>query len=70
MNSQVVIPKKSKGRPAGAKTTGIGVQLNVRLHEPALSEIDTWIATQPDPKPSRPEAIRRLIEKAIKEEIK
>jgi hypothetical protein len=27
--------------------------------------LDAWIASQPDPKPSCPEAIRRLVEKAL-----
>jgi hypothetical protein len=32
----------------------------------ALSRaIDQWIAAQPKPKPTRPEAIRRLLEKAL-----
>jgi hypothetical protein len=26
-----------------------------------MTIVDTWIAAQPDPKPSRPEAIRRAI---------
>jgi metal-responsive CopG/Arc/MetJ family transcriptional regulator len=30
-----------------------------------LAAIDAWIAHQPDPKPSRSEAIRRLIEKGL-----
>jgi hypothetical protein len=30
-----------------------------------LARLDAWIAQQPDPKPSRPEAIRRLLEKAL-----
>jgi len=30
-----------------------------------LVAIEAWIAAQPDPKPSRPEAIRRLLEKAL-----
>jgi hypothetical protein len=25
------------------------------------SALDSWIASQPDPKPSRPEAIRRIL---------
>ncbi len=29
------------------------------------SALDAYIAAQPDPKPSRPEAIRRLVEKAL-----
>jgi hypothetical protein len=31
------------------------------------AELDAWIADQPDPKPSKPEAIRRLIEVALHE---
>jgi hypothetical protein len=31
-----------------------------------LAAIDAWIARQPDPKPTRSEAIRRLIERRLK----
>ena len=30
-----------------------------------LKSIDAWIKTQPAPRPSRPEAIRRLVEQAL-----
>lgn len=41
------------GRPAvNAKP------ITVRVPPDLLSHLDTWIAEQPDPKPSRPEAIR------------
>jgi hypothetical protein len=53
-----VIPKK-RGRP---KTTGRGTLIGVRLHPPELVRLDAWIATQDDPKTSRPEALRRLAE--------
>jgi hypothetical protein len=29
------------------------------------AELDAWIEAQPDPKPSKPEAIRRLIAAAL-----
>lgn len=45
----------------GPKPSGVGVMLGVRVHEPMLALIDAWIAAQPDPKPSRPEAIRRIL---------
>ena len=46
--------RKKRGRPA----TGIGSSIGLRLY-PALDRaLDTWIAQQPDPKPSRPEVIR------------
>lgn len=47
-------PKKRRG----PKPTGQGVPVQVRLHPNALQPLDAWIAAQPDPKPSRPEAIR------------
>lgn len=48
------IPKK-RGRP---KTTGRGEGVLVRLQEPDLPALDNWISQQPDPKPTRPQAIR------------
>ncbi len=35
--------------------------MNVRLHEPHLAALDAWIAAQPEPRPSRPEAIRMAL---------
>jgi hypothetical protein len=35
-----------------------------------LSRLDEWIWAQPDPKPSRPEAIRRLVAQALGEPSK
>jgi hypothetical protein len=56
------ITKKKLGRPA----TGIGLMLGVRVHPPQLSDLDAWIAAQPDPKPTRPEAVRRLMQFGLK----
>jgi hypothetical protein len=39
----------------------VGTLLGVRLHDAALSRLDDWIAAQPEPRPTRPEAIRRLL---------
>jgi hypothetical protein len=36
----------------------------LRLHPPLLTNLDRWIADQGD-HPSRPEAIRRLVERAL-----
>jgi hypothetical protein len=51
------IAKKSRGRP---KSTGLGTGILVRMHD-QLDALDAWIAKQDDPKPTRPEAIRRLV---------
>jgi hypothetical protein len=57
------LAKRGRGRPA----TGRGWTIGVRLHPDALARLDAWIAGLPD-KPSRPEAIRRLISEALKTE--
>lgn len=59
-NSIRDIPKK-RGRP---KTTGRGEGILIRLHAPQLVVLDSWIARQSD-SPSRPEAIRRIVGRAL-----
>jgi hypothetical protein len=54
------IPKR-RGRP---KTTGRGEGVLVRLHKHQIVALEEWIATLKPP-PTRPEAIRRLIEHAL-----
>jgi hypothetical protein len=49
--------KKKIGRPSVDSEA-----VNVRMERPQLSALDAWIAAQPDPKPTRPEAIRRLLQ--------
>jgi hypothetical protein len=56
------IEKKGRGRP---KSTGLGTGILVRMHD-QLDALDAWIAKQDDPKPTRPEAIRRLVEIGLK----
>jgi hypothetical protein len=55
------IAKKGRGRP---KSTGLGTGILVRMHD-QLDELDAWIAKQ-HIELSRPEAIRRLVEIALK----
>lgn len=57
-----VITKKRRGRPV---TTGKGTLIGVRLLDEPLSALDEWIEKQAD-EPSRPEAIRRLVELGLK----
>jgi hypothetical protein len=40
--------------------------IGVRLYSGMQGQLDAWIAAQPDPKPSKPEAIRRLLEMALR----
>ena len=62
MKASISAGTKRKGRP---KTTGKGQQIGVRLLPPSLSALDAWIARQPEPRPSRPEAIRRILADAL-----
>ena len=55
-------PKKKKPGPA---PTGHGKPVVVRLHGSLLDPLDAWIAGQPDPKPSRPEAIRLILRRHL-----
>jgi hypothetical protein len=61
MSRQTVIPRKGRRGPL---PTGQGTPVVTRLHPPQLAQLDAWIAKQDDT-PSRPEAIRRLLAKAL-----
>ena len=54
-------------RPRGRPRTGIGPVISVRLYPEMEAALIAWIKRQPEPKPSRSEAIRRLIEKGLVE---
>jgi len=45
--------KKKIGRPSVDSEA-----VNVRIERSMLDSLDAWIAAQPEPRPSRPEAIR------------
>jgi hypothetical protein len=64
MRSTVLAEKKKRGPPA----TGKGEQIVVRMQPAPLSRLDAWIERQPDPRPSRAEAIRRLLEERFSQE--
>lgn len=52
--------KSKRGRP---RVNATAVQ--VRLPPAQLASLDDWIGKQPDPKPSRPEAIRQILKRQI-----
>lgn len=58
-----VISKKRKG-PA---PTGKGLPVMVRFQPDQLAALDRWIDQQPEPKPTRPEAVRRLVAEGTNE---
>jgi hypothetical protein len=56
----VTVRKKKRAAPA----TGKGTPIGLRLAPATLARVDRWAASQQD-HPSRPEAIRRLVELAL-----
>jgi hypothetical protein len=65
MSTKKVVPKKKRGRPATGKDPVSAIRLSPALR----SAIETWAKQQPD-KPSRSEAIRQLVEFALKAKSK
>ena len=56
----VTVRKKKRA----ARATGKGKPIGLRLEPTTLARVDRWAASQQDD-PSRPEAIRRLVELAL-----
>jgi hypothetical protein len=52
--------RRKRGRPPVESE-----DVHVRLRRSALGTLDAWIAAQPEPWPTRPEAIRRLLAEAL-----
>jgi hypothetical protein len=58
------IAEKEK-RPRGRPGTGIGSVISIRLYATQEAAVNAWIERQPEPKPSRSEALRRLVENGL-----
>jgi hypothetical protein len=54
--------QKKRGRPKTGRTPVSGFRLGRDL----IATLDAWIAAQPDPKPSRSEAIRIALSEWLK----
>jgi hypothetical protein len=52
----------ANGKRRGRPPTGIGKPIGLRLYPDMTARLDAWIAQHADPKPSRPDAIRRLLD--------
>ena len=62
MGKSISASAKRRGRLV---TTGTGTTIGVRMLDDRIAVLDAWIAKQ-KPKPSRPEAIRHLVEVGLK----
>jgi hypothetical protein len=63
MSSQdLSVQKKTRGRPKGRTRPET---VAVRLFAETIEAVDTWRDQQPDPKPTRPEAVRQLIKRGL-----
>jgi hypothetical protein len=65
LTKSIAVVRKKRGRPA----TGQDPVSAIRLSLPLRAAIDNWAKQQSD-KPSRSEAIRRLVEVALANQIK
>ena len=52
--------KSRRGRP-GVDSE----EIRARMERSLLDKVDAWIASQPEPRPARPEAIRRILADAL-----
>lgn len=52
----------------GPKPTGVGTLIGVRILPDLLTALDEWIAGQEEPKPTRPEAVRRILRAALRKD--
>jgi hypothetical protein len=59
VGQETQIPKKRGPKPKGI------IGLMVRVLPDFVQRLDHWISKQPDPKPTRPEAIRRLVDAVL-----
>jgi hypothetical protein len=50
------------------RATETGTLVGTRFQADLLAKVDAWIGQQAPPFPTRPEAIRRLVEKALASE--
>ena len=62
MSSSIPVNTKKRGRPPGRDYP---VTVAVRLKSEQTVVLDAWREAQPKPKPSRSEAIRRLMELSL-----
>jgi hypothetical protein len=53
-------------KPARRRSAATGTLVGVRLQDDEIKAIDSWARKQQKPPPSRPEAIRRLVELGLK----
>ena len=61
-DQQVFAQKQGRGRPRGnVKPATIALRLPVDV----LHSVDVWIAAQPEPRPTRSEAITRLLAEVL-----
>ena len=64
MARSIPVIEKS-GKKVGRPKTGIGPAVGLRLYPDLEARLDAWIARQNERELGRPEAIRRVLDKAL-----
>ncbi len=57
------------GKSKGGRPRVDATPVTVRIPPDLLAALDALIAQQPDPKPSRPEAVRQILAAAIMDKV-
>src|SRR5687768_15372740 len=60
------MPLSSAKRSATGRPRVDAAPVNVRLPPEQLASLDAWIAQRPEPRPSRPEAIRQCLQNELR----
>ena len=63
VEQELKVTKKLRGRPKGK--TGKPDTAVVRVPVETIQAVDGWIDEQPEPKPTRPEAIKVLVGRSL-----
>lgn len=63
VEQELKVTKKSRGRPKGK--TGKPETVVVRVPAETIQAVDGWIERQSEPKPTRPEAIKMLVDRSV-----
>jgi hypothetical protein len=58
--TDAIAGNRKRGRPATGRTL-----VGVKFLPEELAALDAWIAAQPEPRPARPEAIRKVLKGAL-----
>jgi hypothetical protein len=70
LEPEIFMEPENHPKRAGRPPIGEGTKLGLRIRPELEGAIDTWMAKQDDPSLTKPEAIRRLLWKALRQDVR